>query len=684
MRAAPHAGAPEIAVLITKTLRSERAMKTQPSSPSGARPRAASTAGALFDAAPVGLAVIDPASLRILHLNRRIRSLLGYSRDDIARLRLPDILAQPMPALPAQDEDEDNIPQPVRLRLRRADGGVRAMTGRHRLTQAGGETLLVCAWTSEPPAPPPPVPQAATQAAPQAAPSPALEPAALPATALLGALPLPAAMLDEAGRLLAASPAWQARAASDTPGAAWTARPGADYLAAWQPQAISNPPGAAAMLRDLQDVISGARDSAMRDWPEDVPHGAPRHRLAVTALRHAGKRGAVLTLADSAAEARPEPAGALCGDAAAQRDALLHALPDTVLICSAAGVIDSASPAALRMFGQTPASLAGVPATKLIDPPCHAAFTELLRQALAQAAPATAERILAGRHEDGAGFPLHVIARRVDGAAPQRLAVLLRGLGGLPGTEARLESLQGELAALQLRQAGDMAATLTHELSQPLTSAGSALRAAVQLLGRPAGADAAQDRAELSEAVDLAAEQVQRAGGIVRQLRGVMPRAEAEKQPQDLGQIIRNASALALAGGSGGHIELRLALEPDLPPVAVDRAQMQHLLFDLLRGADGAGQAAQPRQIRIGAQAGQDGVEVCVSDTDGRLPPEMAGHGVTPGSPTGPDGAACGLSLCRDIVEAHGGRVQAMAGPQGGRVLVMTLPVQRQNGENLA
>src|SRR5207302_134558 len=131
--------------------------------------------------------------------------------------------------------------------------------------------------------------------------------------------------------------------------------------------------------------------------------------------------------------------------------------------------------------------------------------------------------------------------------------------------------------------AGVMATALAHELNQPLTATATAVRAAQRMLRRAAPSEVAP---HMEQALDLAFEQSLLAGQIIRGLRDFVERGgETEKTIERIPDLVAEASALALAGTRDLGVRVANEIPPDLPPVLVDRVQIQQVLFNLLRNA---------------------------------------------------------------------------------------------------
>ena len=248
-----------------------------------------------------------------------------------------------------------------------------------------------------------------------------------------------------------------------------------------------------------------------------------------------------------------------------------------------------------------------------------------------------------------------------------------------------LERLQAELLHVsRLSEMGAMATALAHELNQPLTAVANFVDAGRRLL---AGGVAAPDPERLEAARDAmaeAAEQAVRAGQIVRRLRGFFAQGDAEKRPTDVNALVEEAAALALVGTREQGVEARFDLDPRASPVLADRVQVQQVVVNLVRNAVEALRDAPRRGLVVATAAVADAVEVSVADTGPGLPEDVAERLFEPFVSTKRHGMGVGLSLCRSIVEDHGGRLWAEANPGGGaafRFVLPALPTPEPGGE---
>lgn len=230
----------------------------------------------------------------------------------------------------------------------------------------------------------------------------------------------------------------------------------------------------------------------------------------------------------------------------------------------------------------------------------------------------------------------------------------------------RLRAAQAQLRQVaRLNEMGALAAALAHEINQPLTAAATFSEGALRLLADPARADLAAARDAMREAADQAVH----AGRIVRRLRSFLASSDGERTSSDLNELVREAVALALADGRQRGISSRLDLSPGLPPVELDRVQIEQVLVNLIRNAVEA-MADSPRRELILAtrRTSPEGVEVSVADTGAGVSPEVRNSLFAPFVTTKPDGMGVGLAISRGIVEDHGGRLDWVPNPDGGTV----------------
>ena len=245
-------------------------------------------------------------------------------------------------------------------------------------------------------------------------------------------------------------------------------------------------------------------------------------------------------------------------------------------------------------------------------------------------------------------------------------------------TDDRLQELRVELFhAARLSAAGQMAAALAHELNQPLTAATNFVNAARRGLADLELRETDTIRGDMNEA----ARQVLRAGQIIRRLREFASRGETERRVENVVSMVEEASALALTGAGALGTELRLRFDPKASLVLADRIQVQQVLVNLIRNALDAMAESRRRELTVTtALFDQETVELAISDSGPGVARDMIDHLFEPFFSTKDRGMGLGLSICRTIVESHGGRIEASKNSGSGLCFRFTLPLARVEG----
>lgn len=353
---------------------------------------------------------------------------------------------------------------------------------------------------------------------------------------------------------------------------------------------------------------------------------------------------------------------------------ILDTVPDAMVVIDERGSIQSFSAAAERLFGYEESEVLGRNVSLLAPSPHREAHDGYLARYLA-----TGERriigigrVVSGRRRDGGIFPMELAVGEVVKDDGHRLFTgFVRDLTARQDIERRLQDLQEELIHVaRVSAMGTMASTLAHELNQPLTAVASYVMAAQALLEVSQPEALAEARQALADGV---AEAV-RAGQIVRRLRDFVARGETEREIVSLTKLIEEAAALALAGASQRGIRVEMNLDPAVSLVLVDRVQIQQVLLNLIRNAVEAMEGCERRELVLSTTAlGDEEVELAVADIGAGLSDEIADRLFEPFNSTKAHGLGVGLSICRTIVEAHGGRLWAEPGLEGGTVFRFTL-----------
>jgi len=268
-------------------------------------------------------------------------------------------------------------------------------------------------------------------------------------------------------------------------------------------------------------------------------------------------------------------------------------------------------------------------------------------------------------HPDGERR-IEIKARQVH-TGPLRVIGVVRDATHCYQAQMRLEALRAELLRVaRLNDLGAMASALAHELNQPLAAASNYLHAAERLFAR--------DPAQALGAIAKAEAQFVRTKEIIQRIRSFIGPGRDQRAPEDIETVCREVLDLARMTPRYDGVGLFLEAATGLPAVAIDKVQIQQVLFNLLRNAAEAMTDGAARRVTITATLQDTMVALRVADNGPGLTPAIAAHLFQPFQSTKQGGMGVGLSLCRKIIDTHGGSLWHEAGNPGA-VFCFTLPV---------
>jgi PAS domain S-box-containing protein len=276
---------------------------------------------------------------------------------------------------------------------------------------------------------------------------------------------------------------------------------------------------------------------------------------------------------------------------------------------------------------------------------------------------------------DGSVKYLHVIARVVlDEPDMLQFAGAIMDVTAAKQAEERWQRAQAELAAItRVSALAQMAASIAHEINQPLSAIVTSGQASLRWLNR----DVPQVEAA-SAALRRIIDDGNRASDVVHSIRALARKTRQQRTELDLNQLVHDICKLVQRDLLDHRVTVRLDLAPRLPLVAADRVLLQQVVINfVLNGIQAMATIVDhPRQLSIRTrQTEQGGVELAVQDTGVGLPPGNESRMFDAFFTTKADGMGMGLAICRSIIEAHGGRVWAEPAPGGpGATFRLTLP----------
>ena len=250
-------------------------------------------------------------------------------------------------------------------------------------------------------------------------------------------------------------------------------------------------------------------------------------------------------------------------------------------------------------------------------------------------------------------------------------------------TEARrsqetLHAAQTALAhASRVATLGEISATIAHEVNQPLAAIVANGQACLRFLGREK-----PDLNDVRGAVEWIVKDGNRAGEVIRRVRGLMRKAASDKLPLDVNDLVNEVAALLGRELAAQRVIPQLELAPSVPPIIGDRVQLQQVIINLVMNGAEAMQAITDRLPRLVVRTYQDEthrVVVAVEDSGPGVAGENTDRVFDPFFSTKPGGLGMGLSICRSIVEAHGGRLWSSANAGPGATFQFALPPRREN-----
>jgi PAS domain S-box-containing protein len=343
-----------------------------------------------------------------------------------------------------------------------------------------------------------------------------------------------------------------------------------------------------------------------------------------------------------------------------------------VVILAPNGEIETVNRQLFAYFGRSLEELKNWGASDGIHPDDLPRVLEVFERAIASGIPFHYEIRLRRFDGEYRWFDTRHVPIRDDSGRIARWYVLATDIEDGTRALARLEQMRSDFAHVnRVSMMGELAASLSHEITQPIASARNNARAAQNFLDMQP-----PDLSEVREALGCVVGDTDRAGDIVDRIRDHIKKTPPRKERFDLNEAINEVIVLGRSAIVKNRVWVQTRLSEGLFPVHGDRVQLQQVVLNLiLNAAEAMGSIeAEPRELLISTAQHHTGVLVAVRDSGPGIDPIHLERVFETFYTTKAHGVGMGLSICRSIIDAHGGRLWAEANEPRGAIFQFTLP----------
>ncbi|MET4482669.1 PAS domain-containing protein [Bradyrhizobium sp. F1.13.3] len=350
----------------------------------------------------------------------------------------------------------------------------------------------------------------------------------------------------------------------------------------------------------------------------------------------------------------------------------LDGIPGLVAVMAPNGELEAANRQCLEYFGRSLEWLKDWGTNDAVYPEDLPRVVEAFGRAIASGLPYQVDSRLRGIDGEYRWFEARGVPVRDGSGHIARWYILLTDIDDRTQALARLEQMQSDLAHMnRVSMMGELAASLSHEIKQPIASARNNARAAQNFLDmRP------PELGEVREALSCVVDDADRAGDIIDRIRDHLKKAPPRTEQFDLNDAIKEVIGLGRSAIIKNRVWVQTRLSEGLFPVHGDRIQLQQVVLNLLLNAvEAMGSVeAAPRELSISTEQDHTGVLVAVRDSGPGLDPPHLERVFDAFYTTKSSGMGMGLPICRSIIDAHGGQLWAEANEPRGAIFQFTLP----------
>jgi PAS domain S-box-containing protein len=358
---------------------------------------------------------------------------------------------------------------------------------------------------------------------------------------------------------------------------------------------------------------------------------------------------------------------------------VLMQAPDPFFAIGLQGEIISSNDAASRLFVGHANGGVGQPVALLFPDAVRAELDRLLARARSGEIIQRYETLIAVGESVTRNAAISLAPVRDSEGPVVGYAITMRDITELRQAEKerqRLDKIESQLQQRQnIESLGQMASSIAHEINQPLASIAASSSGALRWLNRDS-----PDLGEARTAIERIVHEVDRAAKIISGIRSMVKKGGHEKVQLDLNELVREVLTLAQGEIRYNQIVLQTELFTKLPPISADRVQLQQVILNLVMNAVQAmaSMAGRSRVLRVKSETrGAEEVVLTIEDSGIGIAAENIERIFEPFFTTKPNGMGMGLSICRSIVEAHGGRLSASPAQPHGSAFQVALPLER-------
>jgi PAS domain S-box-containing protein len=351
---------------------------------------------------------------------------------------------------------------------------------------------------------------------------------------------------------------------------------------------------------------------------------------------------------------------------------IVDSIPGLIAVLNASGEVERVNQPLLDYLGRSQEELRQWAVDETIHPDDRPGYLQAFDRSFAAGAPFEFEIRIRRSDDVYRWFNVRGLPLRDQQGHILRWCFLLTDVDDRKRAEEALRQAQGDLARInRVTIMGELAASLAHELSQPISGAMTNANTCLRKLGHDN-----PDLDGLRTAVTRIARDAERANEVIGRIRSQFQRGALNREVIDVNEINRETVALLRDEAARYNISVRTELAVDLPQIVGDRVQLQQVAMNLIvNGIEAMKDKDGIREIIIKSQRDEDEwILVSVSDTGMGFPQQLAEQLFDPFFTTKPQGTGMGLRICRSIIESHSGRLWAVGTPGHGATFHFSLP----------